>query len=148
MRNQDPFSPLFAHWFQNCAQLNQSIRANIPGFSLAVCQLLESYQPMRKQDALDIMLRFNLRQFWNQLTKYIMTLRNQLENFFVWTPPEKIRGIAISQPASNTKCSKRDSILEGRGTMLQKQLDQQRWHNISINQWEFLSSSYPCFVLT
>ena len=75
--------PRFVHWFQNCAQLNQSIRANIPGFSLAVCQLLESYQPMRKQDALDVMLRFNWRQFWNQWTKYrMMTLRNQLEHFF------------------------------------------------------------------
>ena len=84
--------PRFVHWFQNCAQLNQSIRANIPGFSLAVCQLLESYQPMRKQDALDVMLRFNWRQFWNQWTKYrMMTLRNQLEHFFVWTPPEKTR---------------------------------------------------------
>ena len=86
--------PRFVHWFQNCAQLNQSIRANIPGFSLAVCQLLESYQPMRKQDALDVMLRFNWRQFWNQWTKYrMMTLRNQLEHFFVWTPPEKTRAL-------------------------------------------------------
>ena len=30
-----------------------------PGFSLADCQLSESYQPMRNKDALDVMLRFN-----------------------------------------------------------------------------------------
>ena len=73
----------FVHWFQNCAQLNQSIRSNIPGFSLADCQLLESYQPMRNQDALDVMLWFNQAQFWNQWTKCrMMALRNQLEHFF------------------------------------------------------------------
>ena len=71
------------HWFQNCAQLNQSIRANIPVSSLADCQLLESYQPMRNQDALDIMLWFNQAQFRNQWTKCMMiSLRNQLEHFF------------------------------------------------------------------
>ena len=85
----------FVHWFQNCAQLNQSIRSNIPGFSLADCQLLKSYQPMRNKDALDIMLRFNWTHFWNQWTKYmIMTLRNQLNIFFVWTPPEKTRELS------------------------------------------------------
>ena len=76
----------FVHWFQNCAQLNQSNRANIPGFSLADCRLLESYQPMRNQYALNVMLRFNWAQFWNQWTKYrIITLRYQLEHFFVYT---------------------------------------------------------------
>ena len=40
----------FIHWFQNSAQLNHSIRDNFRCFSLAFCQLLEIYQPMKKQD--------------------------------------------------------------------------------------------------
>ena len=56
------------------------------------CLFQGSYQPMRNQDALDVMLWFNWAQFWNQWTKYrMMKLRNQLEHFLVWTPPEKTR---------------------------------------------------------
>ena len=41
--------------FVHCAQLN--IKANIPGFSQADCQLC---QPMRNQDVLEIMLSFGI----------------------------------------------------------------------------------------
>ena len=38
---------------------------------------------MRNQDALDVMLRFNQAQFWNQWTKYrMMALKNPLDYFF------------------------------------------------------------------
>jgi len=40
----------FVHWFQNCAQLNQSIGPNIPGFPLADNSIKAENQPMRNQD--------------------------------------------------------------------------------------------------
>ena len=93
----------FVHWFQNCAQLNQSIRANIPVSSLADCQLLESYQPMRYKDALNAMLRFNWKHFWNQWTKYrIITLRNQLEHLFCLKTSKKARDSNADKELTNS----------------------------------------------
>ena len=40
----------FVHWFQNCAQLNQSNGPNIPGFPLADNSIKAENQPMRNQD--------------------------------------------------------------------------------------------------
>ena len=42
----------FVHWFQNCAQLNQSISPNIPGFSLADNSIKAYNQPMKNQEYL------------------------------------------------------------------------------------------------